>query len=276
MKTLPLLLVCLLCSACDGLQNPLLSPRERADRLAAAHGWSTAVYQAGEFRLLAYEHLTSVSRQLSVYIEGDGRAWLDSHTPAADPTPPVPHGLELAVEDPSPNAVYLARPCQFLVAAELARCDPNVWLFGRYSNAVVAAVDMAVDAAKRKANAERLTLVGYSGGGAIAVLVASRRNDVTKVVTVVADLDTEAWVKRYDLTPLRDSLNPADVAQKVEVIPQVHFVGTADRTVGPAIVDSYVARARDRSRIQVVRLPERHECCWRERWRDLLARYVMN
>ena len=63
-----------------------------------------------------------------------------------------------------------------------------------------------VDALKRDAGAAKVILVGYSGGGAIAVLLAARRLDVAGVITVSADLDLAYWTQRDGLAPLSGSL----------------------------------------------------------------------
>jgi pimeloyl-ACP methyl ester carboxylesterase len=133
----------------------------------------------------------------------------------------------------------------------------------------------AVDEAKRRAGAERVALFGYSGGGAIAALLAARRGDVTRLVTVAGTLDHARWTHDGGVSPLAASLNPADEAARLQSVPQVHFVGMDDRVVPPAVVNSYLARMTDRSRAELVRVAGfGHECCWERDWAALLARYV--
>ncbi len=53
-----------------------------------------------------------------VYIEGDGRAYVNRRTPSNDPTPGNPMALRLALADPSLRVLYLGRPCQYTRGGE--------------------------------------------------------------------------------------------------------------------------------------------------------------
>jgi fermentation-respiration switch protein FrsA (DUF1100 family) len=262
--------LCFLLSACA-----IWGRSERADRLALEHGWAKARYTSRQFELAAYEHFTAPRGELRVYIEGDGLAWRGRYTPSTDPTPTAAHALEMAVEDPSANVLYLARPCQFLTRSELAHCSPDYWLEARYAPEVVAALNDSITQAKRKSGATRVTLLGYSGGGSLAVLVAARRDDVGRIVTIAANLDHGAWTGLDNTSPLTKSLNAADYARQVQAIPQVHFIGERDKVVPASVTNAYLARTTDRRNIKVVTVEgASHECCWAERWRELLARHV--
>ena len=57
-----------------------------------------------------------------------------------------------------------------------------------------------------KANAgfgeqDKLELIGYSGGAAVAVLLAARRNDVKIIRTVARDLNHELMSEYHHTTP---------------------------------------------------------------------------
>lgn len=56
--------------------------------------------------------------------------------------------------------------------------------------------------------AQELILVGYSGIGTIAAVLAARRHDVSLPVTFTASLDTEFWIKYHQVSPLDGSLKP--------------------------------------------------------------------
>ena len=47
-----------------------------------------------------------------------------------------------------------------------------------------------------------VTFVGYSGGGVLAVLIAERLDNVAGVITVGANLDTDAWTEHHGYLPL--------------------------------------------------------------------------
>ena len=254
----------------------LQSRAERAATVATDHGWHMEPVAAGQFVLRAY-HPPYVRNHpdLAVYIEGDGVAWVTPSIRSNDPTPDAPLTLQLAVQDPTPNRLYLARPCQYATQAELTRCDPAYWTSHRYAPEVVDALNTAIDQAKREAGARHISLFGYSGGGNLAVLVARQRRDVTRIVTVAGNLDHGAWTRLHRDTPLFGSLDAVDVAQAVSAIPQVHFVGDDDDVVPAAISESFLDRSGDTSRITVINVPRAdHDCCWTEKWRALLRDYV--
>ncbi len=252
-----------------GEDNPWLAP---AREIAERNGWEEGRIDAGLFQLTAFRRLTGEGDGLLVvYIEGDGYAWKSLNVLSEDPTPRRPRVLELAVQDPAADVAYLARPCQYLPDNEIGRCPPVLWSVSRYTGEVIDALDIAIDSLKREAGADRVRLVGVSGGGTLAALVAARRDDVVGLVTVAANLDHDLWTERHGITPLIDSRNAVDVAALIEDIPQVHFVGARDGNVTRAEIDAYVARMDDASMTQVVVVPEYdHTCCWANDWPRLL------
>lgn len=215
--------------------------RETAAALAAAGHLEPTLFPGSALPLAGFIR-SGPGRDLTVYIEGDGRAYADRRTPADDPTPADPLGLALAGCDPAPNLLVLARPGQYLSPHALAACDPAWWTLGRYAPEVVAAVGAALDAAKARTGTSRLHLRGYSGGAALAVLVAAGRDDVADIVTLAGNLDTAAWTALHGVTPLRLSKNPADAAPAVAHIPQTHYVGSRDVVTPPRLCQGYAAR----------------------------------
>ena len=81
------------------------------------------------------------------------------------------------------------------------------------------AVNRAIDALKAASGALGIALAGYSGGGAMAALIAARRPDTVCLVTVAAPLDTGAWTQAIGVSPLRTSLNPLDHAARLASLP---------------------------------------------------------
>lgn len=254
----------------------LYGGRELVDRVGARGGWERFQTVSGPFTLVGFRSIRAPSNgDLSVYIEGDGFAWVTKTQLSSDPTPRIPIALELASEDPSANRLYLARPCQYQSDADLARCNPKYWSGARYSEEVIAAMNAAIDQTVRATGAKRLRLFGFSGGGAIAALIAARRTDVVQLVTVAGNLDHAAWTTVRKVSPLSASLNPADMTSALSRIPQIHFVGKDDTDVPPKVAQSYRSRFSDPARISIIEVPGAdHDCCWVERWPGLLKQYV--
>ncbi len=241
-----------------------------ADRIGRAAGLTPSRIAAGPFDLLSYARIGPGSGAV-VYIEGDGIAWINRTQLSDDPTPTDPTALRLAAADDAPTVLYLARPCQFAAPAAKPGCDPKYWSIARYAADIVDAMSAAIDAFEARAGKSRLELIGYSGGGVIATLLAAQRSDVDRVVTVAANLDVAFWTDYHAVTPLSQSLNPADFADRLDRVPQVIFVGDRDEIVPAAIISHYTQKFRGSAPIKVI--AERgfsHDCCWAEHWPALL------
>ncbi len=248
----------------------LPSPTERkavADQLAAARGWQAQPLPAGPFALVAYlpAH-PAAADTLTIYLEGDGFAWVTPNLPSSDPTPRNPLALRLALAQPEGAAAYLGRPCQY-GDAEATGCAQRYWTTGRFAPEVIAATQRAIDQLKARFSARRLVLVGYSGGGAVAALVASERQDVSRLITVAGNLDHRAWTTLHRVQPLAGSLNPADRIAALGALPQYHYVGERDSNITPALIQAYADRFPAGQR-PVVRSEGGfdHQCCWAEAW----------
>jgi pimeloyl-ACP methyl ester carboxylesterase len=136
----------------------------------------------------------------------------------------------------------------------------------RYSDEVVASMTEAVRTAALQAKARSLVLVGYSGGGVLAVLIAERLDNVAAVITVGANLDTDAWTRHHDYLPLSGSLNPAH-SRAEHRWPETHLYGARDQTVPPATAQAYFERHPGAQR-RIVDTND-HVCCWVEQWPQL-------
>lgn len=231
-------------------------------------GWQMLHLPTTDFVLVAFVPNTTVlGKKLTVYIEGDGLAWITPALASDDPTPRQAMGLELALQHSTSNAAYLARPCQFVSGAARRGCEVGYWTGQRFSPQVIAASSQAIDALKLRFGAKQLILVGYSGGGAIAALVAARRSDVIRLVTVAGNLDHQAWTMQHQLAPLTGSLNPADAWQALQSIPQLHLIGGKDRNITLEVANAYRARFPSDLQPEVRVIPNfDHRCCWAQQW----------
>lgn len=267
-------LAALLLSACSTL--PTVEIRQHsAQALAQAQGWQGLVLQTLDFRLQAFKPIEPAkSPELTIYLEGDGLAWISPRQPSDDPTPIDPVALRLALAHPNGQAVYLARPCQFLDAAKPA-CPQGLWTHARFASVVVDNLDEAITLLKTRHGAERLTLVGYSGGAALSLLLAARRDDVVRIVTVAGNLDHQQWTTHHRVSPLSGSLNPAELRAQLFQIDQIHLVGERDSIMPPALATTFVAGYPPSHKAKVVTLPGYdHHCCWAEHWADIWRQRV--
>lgn len=243
---------------------------------ALAQGWQPLLLSGADFDIQAFVPAgLQRAPNLTVYLEGDGLAWLDRHTPSFAPTPVDPVGLHLAVADAGGRSVYLARPCQYTQGPAFKGCHPRYWGGHRFAPEIIAAVDRAVDKLKDRYGASELVLVGYSGGGAVAVLLAARRSDVVGLVTVAGTLDTERWAQQQRVSPLQGSLNPRQVAPRLRHLPQWHFMGEKDSVVPVAVSSGFLedasGPASGQARAPFVQVVPGfdHGCCWAQAWPSL-------
>jgi pimeloyl-ACP methyl ester carboxylesterase len=234
----------------------------RIDTLAGTMGMSRSVLEDGSFRSLLYLRGAAApgNASLKVFIEGDGVPWRGGMEPSLDPTTGDPIALKLLAQTPPP-AAYVTRPCYQEMGGP--RCTPERWTMQRYSDEIVSSMTAAVRTAAERANAREVVLVGYSGGGVLAVLIAERLDNVAGVVTVGANLDIDAWTQHHGYLPLSGSLNPA-ASTAEHRWPEIHLYGARDRVVPAATAAAYFARFPHAR--QKIFDDNDHVCCWVEQW----------
>ncbi len=267
-KNLLFPLVLLALSACSST-NYLQQRLQLADSVAVAADLQPFQLRANGFDLKGYGRVSDSSKPLVIYIEGDGRAWLRSG-PSPNPTPVNPLALRLAAADVSPNVVYLARPCQYTAAP----CELKYWTSHRMADDVIVAYQQAVNSLLAQHSLKSVRLVGFSGGGGVAVLLAARLMDsgdvaINDLRTVAGNLDHATWTSELAVTPLVGSLNPADVATDVSELPQLHFVGVNDRVISYSVYRAYRQRAADSTCFTVRKAQASHVKGWESLWPGL-------
>ncbi len=214
-----------------------------------------------------YEHLVykqkaySNGKLLHVYLEGDGTPWKFRIFPATDPTGKHSLMLQLIALDDGP-AVYLGRPC-YNGTANAQGCNASMWTSGRYSITVVESMANAIEQLREQLGARHIRLIGHSGGGALAMLIA-QQIDVAQVVTLGGNLDTDAWTTHHRYTPLFASMNPAKQSALPDHIIQWHLVAGKDEVVPPNIVKQFIQSQSNAIGIQLDEFD--HSCCWARIW----------
>jgi dienelactone hydrolase len=242
----------------------------RIERLAQAAAMTRSVLDAEGYRSLVFMKAATGlhSGPLAVFIEGDGRPWRAGVEPSADPTTGNPIALKLLAQTPGP-AAYVTRPCYHELPGQ--RCTPQRWTSGRYSEEVVSSMTAAVRSVMQQVNAQDVVLVGYSGGGVLAVLIAERLDNVAAVVTVGANLDIDAWTRHHRYLPLTGSLNPA-LSNREHRWPELHLYGANDAVVPSSTAAAYFQRYPQAQ--QRVIDGYDHVCCWVETWPQSWKTYV--
>lgn len=247
-----------------------VDPRTEANQIASAAGLNSENIPTHSFVIATWGRFTPPVNSIRVYIEGDGFAWKSRTQPSDDPTPHLPTGLKLAAADPGQNVLYLARPCQFIGPPLPATCQVNWWTNDRFSAGVIDAMNEALEVFVSRYPGVKLDVVGYSGGGNIAALLAARRNDVRSLRTVAGNLDV-AWVNTlHHVTPMPNAISAIDRAAELRALPQIHFSGDADKTV-PADVAQRFRQAVGGKCVRVdVVSGMTHSADWAAIWPQLL------
>jgi hypothetical protein len=247
------------------------------EQRALAKNFQKSLISTDKFTLTSFQKIEDLHRPIAIYIEGDGRTWVTRTKLSDDPTPKNPLALKLAFLDPSANVAYLARPCQYTPLHLNKACSPIIWSEQRFSESVVHSMNQAIDVIKMNAKAKHIHLVGFSGGGAIAVLIAARRNDVLTLRTVAGDLDPDKLSQYHQTTPLKGSLNPTHVIPKLTLFPAHHFSGEKDPVVPNFIAEGFVnemiRNGSHCTRHTVLKEATHHEG-WEKVWKDLLMKSV--
>ena len=244
------------------------SPAQNMDQHAAHLGYDRQLVSGTEFQHVVYfkQGLAPVGSILHVYIDGDGTPWLGRKNASSDPTPHVTLMLHLMSQDPV-SSVYLGRPCYLGLSASNS-CSQRLWTSARYAKTVVESMTTALNNISREYSG--LVLIGYSGGGTLAMLMAENLPKAEAVITVAANLDTERWTAMHHQPALSESLNPAKRDALPSTISQFHFAGAQDQNVPPQLIQQAIAQQSQPS--FKVYEGQDHSCCWGEVWSDILGR----
>jgi len=115
---------------------------------------------------------------------------------------------------------------------------------------------------------QSLVLLGYSGGGTLAMLIAERLPKTAAVITIAANIDTMRWAALHNQPPLTGSLNPASRMPLPPHIRQIHFSGGDDDNVPPALIRDALAHQVGATFSVFEKMG--HRCCWQEAWPAIL------
>ncbi|HHK0123981.1 alpha/beta hydrolase [Pseudomonas aeruginosa] len=236
------------------------APRQTLQQLANEQGRTLEILSVQPYPLaLVSPRKIPTGSRLRVYLEGDGHAWITSKQPSLDPSPRNLLVTRLATGDPYPS-VYLARPCQFVSTLV---CKPELWTNRRFSQEIVDSLGQALNQLKTRYRNQEFELVGYSGGAALALLLAAQRDDVSFVQTIAGNLSPRLWAQMKGLSPLSGSLDPLDYRTRLQHLPQRHMIGEQDRVVPARLAELYQQARGGPACSQIVRITDaNHDSGW--------------
>ncbi|MEM7294290.1 MAG: dienelactone hydrolase family protein [Pseudomonadota bacterium] len=253
------LLLCLSLHACA-------APHVRFDQRAQDFGLTRSVVSGTDFQHAVFTHITPRANEpLHVYINGDGIPWNARFFVANDPTPSRSLALDMLRRDQAP-ALMLGRPCYHGLLKP--PCTADHWTSGRFSKRVLISMQAALRNLLTQHAVSSVVLIGHSGGGALAMLLAERVDEVTGVVTVAGVLDTDAWTTHHDYQPLFNSINPAQ--RPALDVRQLHFYGESDSNTPATIMRSAIER-HPNAQLEILEGQD-HICCWSLMWSELLEK----
>jgi pimeloyl-ACP methyl ester carboxylesterase len=250
-----------------GMVTGCVGTPNRVPEVVRAARFQEDIVQGTTFRHRVFrrEGRADPSRTLHIYIEGDGRPFLAHTLVTADPTPRDPLMLHLMALDPGPS-VYIGRPCYFGFAHD-PNCNSGYWTAKRFAPEVIESIGSVLKSEVARAHAARVEIYGHSGGGTLAVLLATRISGVTRVIAIAPTLDIAAWCALHGYTPLLGSVNPAEL--DLQSLPIVYLVGGADTNTPPGLVQAAAARTGTRDSVRVIP-GYTHTCCWQQLWQGVL------
>lgn len=222
MKQLLLILIVILISGCTSVTIP---PE-----------YEHKIIKTQYFDIATWQKITSPNSVYKIYIEGDGHAFNAHGLPTSDPTPRGTLMRELAFGDKNANVIYLARPCQY---EKNNLCEQKYWTTARFAKEVI---ESEYEAIRSIAGNNEVILIGFSGGGQIAGLIAATKNDikVKKIITIAGNLNHNAWTEYHHLPKLSDSMNLEDVYSDFISKPQQHYVGGKDKVIPMEITKQFI------------------------------------
>lgn len=227
-------------TACHSLDSRL----KTKDDLLSGTAFHSAVIDTSTFPLFSASKIQSSATDtvpLTIFIEGDGYAWVNRYTASGDPTPTNPVALQMAVNY-SGNALYLARPCQYISSP---RCTPAYWTYDRFAPDVLQAYMDALDEIATHKDVSSFRIVAFSGGAYIALNLAATRHDIDEVITVAGLLDPQEWTDYHNISPLKPYTPLAKLIIESGDTRFLHICGQEDRVIPCTLTASFIGKTKD-------------------------------
>ncbi|MGH1485281.1 MAG: hypothetical protein ACRBCI_03605 [Cellvibrionaceae bacterium] len=243
------------------------SPAEKLQQQALASDLNQLILTTNKINLIAYDNdSTSKQERVYVYLEGDGSPWEKGYWPASDPNTKRSIVLPLLKQLEYPS-LYIARPC-YGWGKMPANCTTELWTSARYSQDIVNILNEGLNQYKLlNDNIKEYVIIGHSGGGTLASLLASTRSDIVAIVTLAANLDHNAWTQHFGYLPLERSLNPIKYFPLPEKIIRWHLIAGKDKVIPESILKRTVKT--DRGSKQLYYSEFDHRCCWQTIWKGV-------
>ncbi len=235
------------------------------------YGFQKVLVKGGDFWITTYQKISNQHKPYVFYIEGDGAAFSGRYRISHNPTPRRQMFIDLAAMDDRPNVVYIARPCQYTPMTLNPTCKMQYWTDKRMSDDSVKSINEVINKINNK---HKFSLMGFSGGGGIAVLIAARNNMVKDITTIAANLDHVAFTTLHNVTPMIGSLNPIDYTEQIKNIPQLHISGGKDTIIPPFIADKFVQKSSSNCVKQKIYENISHTNGWKRVWEYIYTRPV--
>lgn len=209
---------------------------------------------------------------LRIYVDGDGTPWIRTTRVAIDPTPANPVLLRL-MHDATHPAVYLGRPCYFGTSTD-QECNERWWTFDRYGQVVVDSMCAAANRISGEVGASTVSLVGYSGGGAIVVGMSACTERLVSVTTIAGNLDPRAWAEYHSFAPLNDLSPIATAASSQNRLKEAHWQCRDDLNIPPSVTDEYFAGRAGAIRHIIDDCS--HSTGWKSHWSQIIELHEGN
>ncbi len=240
----------------------------KTSKIGLENGFETKTYQTKKFKIFTLQKISpsksATRKTLRIYFEGDGKAFINRNLASSNPTPTSYFLVNLLLEDPAENIVYIARPCQFV---DDTNCQEKYWTNARFAKEILDAVDEVV----RKFGDFDLELIGYSGGAEIAKYVATKNKNTLNLRTIAGNLDHKKFCETHKVTPLDQSFDDSEILQNLADIPQIHFIGNDDKIILPIISKSYADKLSKKSCVKIISVDKAsHFNGWKNKWSSLL------
>ncbi len=251
--------VIFLLSSCSINNIPAINNAVKTTELK---GLKSKIYQTKNFNIFTLQKISDKREPIRIYVEGDGRAYINRYRVSPDPTPDTNFLLQLVMQDSSPNLVYIARPCQYV---DSDKCEEKYWTSHRFSAEAIAAIQEVVNSFSPQ---QDLELVGYSGGAQIILHLTNK--NIKNIRTINGNLDLE---KFSQLNKMPNFLAPKLDYKRISLIRQTHFVGTDDPIIPIDIFRRYKLRMKKKNCINLKLIPDAsHSKNWIEQWDKLLEK----